>query len=320
MSGTVILPAQECPVVAEVDVLVVGGGAGGIGAAVGAAQNGASVAIVEYNGCLGGLLTSGYITNCEAAVAVSGDNILIRGVFEKLVDRMVEKGGAIRGYELKRSNKYYPFDTSRCENDLQITPWDPEVFKLAADELIQEYGIRPFYYTLVTDVLMDGNVLTGVIIENRSGRQVIRAKRLIDSSGNLILARKAGAECRGVGFRGSMTLMFRVGNVKNIVPSYQPNVKEIPYGAVNFFPLIREGEFRVEMTRYIGSETSAEDYTQGTIACRKQCGEVLQYLKDHWTGFEDAYLIDSAPVLGTICQPHLSGVQSMTKETSKEHH
>ena len=89
MSGTVILPAQECPVVAEVDVLVVGGGAGGIGAAVGAAQNGASVAIVEYNGCLGGLLTSGYITNCEAAVAVSGDNILIRGVFEKLVDRMV---------------------------------------------------------------------------------------------------------------------------------------------------------------------------------------------------------------------------------------
>ena len=120
--------------------------------------------------------------------------------------------------------------------------------------------------------------------------------------------------CRGVGFRGSMTLMFRVGNVKNIVPSYQPNVKEIPYGAVNFFPLIREGEFRVEMTRYIGSETSAEDYTQGTIACRKQCGEVLQYLKDHWTGFEDAYLIDSAPVLGTICQPHLSGVQSMTKE------
>ena len=59
MSGTVILPAQECPVVAEVDVLVVGGGAGGIGAAVGAAQNGASVAIVEYNGWLGGLLTSG---------------------------------------------------------------------------------------------------------------------------------------------------------------------------------------------------------------------------------------------------------------------
>ena len=60
---TYSIPAEECPITAEVDVLVVGGGAGGIGAAVGAAQNGASVAIVEYFGCLGGLLTSGFITN-----------------------------------------------------------------------------------------------------------------------------------------------------------------------------------------------------------------------------------------------------------------
>ena len=108
--------------------------------------------------------------------------------------------------------------------------------------------------------------------------------------------------------------MFRVGNVKNVTPSYQPNVKEIPYGAVNFFPLPREGEFRVEMTRYIGSETSAEDFTRATIECRKQCQQVLKYLKEKWTGFEDAYLIDSAPVVGTICQPHLIGKKSMTKE------
>ena len=314
MGKSVMIPSQECEVAAEVDVLVVGGGAGGIGAAIGAAQNGAKTAVVEYYGCLGGLLTSGYITNCEAAVAVSGNQILIRGVFEKLVDRMVEKGGAIRGYELVKSNKYYPFDTSRCENDLQITPWDPETFKLAADELMEEYGVKIFYYTQVTDVLMEGEKITGVVVENRSGRQVILAKRLIDSSGNLILARKAGAPCRGVGEKGSMTLMFRVGNVKNITPSYKPNVKEIPYGAVNFFPLIREGEFRVEMTRYIGSETSAEDFTNGTIACRKQCREVLQYLKENWTGFEDAYIIDSAPALGTICQPHLVGEKSMTKD------
>ena len=264
MNKKVTLPSQECNVVAEVDVLVVGGGAGGIGAAVGAAQNGASTAIIDMYGALGGLLTNGFITNCEAAVAVSGNRILIKGVFEKLVDRMVEKGGAIRGYELVKSNKYYPFDKSRCENDLQITPWDPEAFKLSADELMEEYGVQVFYYTMVTDVLMDGKRISGVVIENRSGRQVILAKQVIDCSGNLTVARAAGAECRGVGQKGSMTLMFRVGNVKNVTPSYQPNVKEIPYGAVNFFPLPREGEFRVEMTRYIGSETSAEDFTRAT--------------------------------------------------------
>lgn len=314
MGKKMMLPCQECNVAAEVDVLVVGGGAGGIGAAIGAAQNGASVAIVDMYGALGGLLTNGFITNCEAAVAVSGDKVLIRGVFEKLVDRMVDKGGAIRGYELVKTNKYYPFDKSRCENDLQITPWDPEAFKLSADELMEEYGVQVYYYTMVTDILMEGNEVTGAVIENRSGRQVILAKRIVDCSGNLVMARAAGAECRGVGEKGSMTLMFRVGNVKNVTPSYQPNIKEVPYGAVNFFPLIREGEFRVEMTRYIGSETSAEDFTKGTIECRKQCQQVLKYLKENWTGFEEAYMIDSAPVVGTICQPHLVGMKSMTKE------
>lgn len=87
---TVNIPAKACPVVDEVDVLVVGGGAAGIGAAIGAAQCGASVALVEYFGALGGLLTNGYVTNCEAGVAISGDKILIKGVFDKLVTRMVE--------------------------------------------------------------------------------------------------------------------------------------------------------------------------------------------------------------------------------------
>jgi len=161
---------------------------------------------------------------------------------------------------------------------------------------------------------MEENRVTGVVIENRSGRQVILAKRIVDSSGNLVVARGANAECRGVGFKGAMTLMFRVGGVKNIVPSYKPDVKEIPYGAVNFFPLLREGEFRIEMTRYKGSENDAGDWTEGTIECRKQCGMILAYLKEYWTGFEDAYIIDSAPSIGTICQPHLVGEKSMTKD------
>ena len=89
---------------------------------------------------------------------------------------------------------------------------------------------------------------------------------------------------------------------------------DVPYGAVNFVPLIREGDFRVEMTRYIGSENSAEDYTKGTIECRRQCQEVLQYLKEHWIGFEDAYIIDTAPTLGSLAQPALVGEKKMTQE------
>ena len=87
---TVNIPAKACPVVDEVDVLVVGGGAAGIGAAIGAAQCGASVALVEYFGALGGLLTNGYVTNCEAGVAISGDKILI-------IDDFLANGKALEG-------------------------------------------------------------------------------------------------------------------------------------------------------------------------------------------------------------------------------
>ena len=148
---TVNIPAKACPVVDEVDVLVVGGGAAGIGAAIGAAQCGASVALVEYFGALGGLLTNGYVTNCEAGVAISGDKILIKGVFDKLVTRMVEKGGAIRGYDLIRSNKYYPFDTSRCENDLQITPPSSEAF--AALIVLMMPASAPYYMVVTATII-----------------------------------------------------------------------------------------------------------------------------------------------------------------------
>lgn len=134
-------------------------------------------------------------------MAISGDKILIKGVFDKLVTRMVEKGGAIRGYDLIRSNKYYPFDTSRCENDLQITPWDPEAFKLSADELMAEHGVKVYFYTQFTEILKEGNKVVGGVIENRSGRQVILAKRVVDCTGAAAVAQMAGAECCGVGAR-----------------------------------------------------------------------------------------------------------------------
>ena len=107
---TVNIPAKACPVVDEVDVLVVGGGAAGIGAAIGAAQCGASVALVEYFGALGGLLTNGYVTNCEAGVAISGDKILIKGVFGTLFLHHAKRGiqGDAYGRKGRRDSRLRP--------------------------------------------------------------------------------------------------------------------------------------------------------------------------------------------------------------------
>ena len=73
-----------------------------------------------------------------------GDQLLIKGVWQRIQDEMVRRGGAIPAHELIHSNKYYPFDRSRCEKDLQLTIFDPECFKLAADEILTSHpNIQP---------------------------------------------------------------------------------------------------------------------------------------------------------------------------------
>lgn len=309
------LGEKECPIIRDVDIVVCGGGPGGIGAAVAAAKLGARVVIIERFGSLGGLTTTGLVTTCMSGVAYSGDKILIRGVFEKITDMCVSKGGAIRGYELKFSNKFFMYDTSRCEIDRQVTPYDPEVYKLCAEELMDEYGIEIMYYTLVTDTIVEDGVIKGIVVENKSGAQVIMGKEFIDATGDASIARMAGIECTlDKGEKTPMTLMFHFGGAKDIAPSYRPNVEEVPYGAINFFPMIRPGEFRAEMTRYVGNAINGEDLTQATITCRKQIPQVIEYLRSHVPGCEDIYLVSSASVIATLATPRIIGMASLTEK------
>ncbi len=324
MGNYVSIPEKKIPVVIDVDVLVCGGGPAGIGAAVGAAMQGASVAIVERFGCLGGLMTSGLITDSMSASVYSGDKILIRGVWEKLFDRMVDHGTAIRGYELIYSNKFFPFDRSRCEKDHQISLYDVEAVKITADELMEEYGINVLYFTSVTDTIVENQTIKGVIIESKAGMQAIIAKRVIDCTGDAEVAIDTGIKCIGtmgedMHHKGPLTLLFRVGGVEDVVDSYKPDVKEIPYGAINLFPLLRPREFRIEMTRYIGSALNREDMTKAMIECRKQIPQIIEYLRKNLSGCKEMYLIDSATVAGSLAHPKIVGEYSLSSDDVLNH-
>ena len=105
------------------------------------------------------------ITFAEGGVVCSGDQLLIKGVWQRIQDEMVRRGGAIPAHELIHSNKYYPFDRSRCEKDLQLTIFDPECFKLAADEILTSHpNIQPILYTRAVAPIMSGNRVTGVYV------------------------------------------------------------------------------------------------------------------------------------------------------------
>jgi hypothetical protein len=168
-------PSRQIPVMAETDVLVVGGGPGGLAAALAAAREGVETMLLERYGCFGGVITQ----NMVGTIAWYRTN-----------QKTVDAGGI--GVEFEQRAK-------QMEASLPIFLYqvlDTEKFKFIADQLIQEAGIVPLLHCHTVDVIMEGSTIKGVITESKSGRQAILAKRVIDATGDADLACRAGAPYR----------------------------------------------------------------------------------------------------------------------------
>ena len=168
-------PPRQTPVLAETDLLVVGGGPAGLAAALGAARAGAQVMLVERSGCFGGV-----IAQCMVGTIA----------WYRTSEKTVDAGGI--GTEFERRAK--AANASLEVNHYQVL--DTEVFKFIADQTIQEAGITPLLHTQIVDSIVEDGAIAGVISESKSGRQAILAKRVIDASGDADVAARAGAPFR----------------------------------------------------------------------------------------------------------------------------
>jgi hypothetical protein len=168
--------SREIPVIAETDVLVVGSGPGGMAAALGAAREGVQTLMVERYGCLGGNITH---------VGVEG---LAWYRHEKTVD--------VEGIGVEFERRAKEMGATHPEPQSMSQAINADAFKYVADVLVQEAGVTPLLHSLVVDVVMEGDKITGVITESKSGRQAILAKQVIDGSGDADIAHFAGAPYR----------------------------------------------------------------------------------------------------------------------------
>jgi hypothetical protein len=166
-------PARAIEVIHQCDVLVLGSGPGGLAAALAAARTGVSVTLVERFGCFGGNIT---------VVGVEG---LAWYRHEKTVEAM----GI--GWEFEERAK--AMGAASPESQSLSYEIDSEGFKLVADRLVQEAGIHPMLHRLVVAPIMDGDLLKGVIVESKAGREAILAHRIIDATGDADIAHRAGA-------------------------------------------------------------------------------------------------------------------------------
>jgi hypothetical protein len=167
-------PARILPVMAETDVLVIGGGPGGLSAALASAREGVETILVERYGCFGGVITQAMI----GTLAWYRSNACT-----------VDAGGI--GVEFEQRAKAMGASLSVFLYEVV----DTEIFKFIADQMVQEAGIIPVLHCMTVDVVMEGDTIKGVVTESKSGRQAIMAKRIIDATGDADIAYRAGAPC-----------------------------------------------------------------------------------------------------------------------------
>ena len=116
----------------NVDVLVVGGGPAGVCAAISAARNGAKTMVVEQSGMLGGMATQGLVGPFMTCYDKAGEKMIIRGLFEEIVERLVARGGALHPKNVFGNGPYSAWIPKGHDH---VTPFDPEELKVLLDEM-----------------------------------------------------------------------------------------------------------------------------------------------------------------------------------------
>ena len=347
----------------KTDVLIVGGGTAGFVAAIAAARNGAKVIIVEQHDYLGGSHSGGMVMMIRSMRHMRApkdpknlyekklmmaqyessfdDQQVVYSIAQEYLDRMIEVKAAWgkKGHAAAR----------------QL--FDPEIAKWVIDSMVMEAGVDVWFYSQATDMLMEGNRVKGLVIENLLERTEIEAAVTIDTTGDGEVCAAAGAPFEKGnptdGLSQPLTLYFNIGGVNfeksieymkanplefgqeyvdtilRLIRENKPitllplkgKIKEavangdypIPYGLTSVNPetatylnrpMFRNGKFRYESAvinmdmAYNIDTTSRAELTKATIAMRNMAVKMVDFYRKYVPGYEDAYLIHTAPFIG----------------------
>ncbi len=292
----IVEPQRTLPVESEYDVVVVGGGIAGVGAAIAAARGGCNTLVVEQTSALGGLATMGLV------------NIPLdyrSGIGEEMI-RELE---AVDGHWHRNS--------------------DPEKHKLVLDRMVTAAGCDILFVTSVVDAIVRRGAICGVVVESKAGRQAILARRVIDCSGDADAAHFAGCECsvgrETDGYTQGCSLEFRLGGVdwdkyqksqcKATDPRWEALIDralqtdDLPYPIDNHLNWMTHVPGRPE---HCGMDEVSicfahsrhckplcnRDLTRMYLEGREQCDILWKFVRKSVPGFEKSWLLDTAPLLG----------------------
>lgn len=306
----------------DYDVVVAGGGASGLIAAVSAARLGAKTAVIERQGCLGGTATTGMVA--QYVGFYNRDTRVVGGLPWEFTQRIRALGGT-EGF-----HRYIMAEASANPVPLINLPFNPEIVKIAADELAQEAGVDIHLHSQIVRPVMEGGAVRGVVLETVSGRSALRANAVVDASGDGVLAAAAGVPHEGADLgrgRQPCTLVFRMSGVNakrfRAVPREEKRaialqgLKEgrIYWESLSFCSTPGGQDAVSLMSRVFDIDAlEAADATRAELAGRQQVKSIVRFLRERVPGFENAILASIAARVGVRETRRVVGKHTLTEQ------
>jgi hypothetical protein len=314
----VLIKPKEVQVSREVDVLVVGGGPAGIGAAVSAARTGASTLLLEKRGFLGGNITACYVETCNWFL--TGTKFSTHGLYAEIEDAYRLEYG--RSHDIRGDNCRFSADYLR----------------IYLDELMEKERVQVLLHSFVNDVVVEDGHILAVIIQTKQGPAAVAAKVVIDATGDGDVAVAAGVPFKQGrdkdGFCQPGTLNFRVAGVdarylseqgdklKEIGRKFEKDYlsgrtgldckrKDLPFGRLTNAGMISYINYPCS---YMIDPTSNVDLSRGEVECRKYIKQFMKYMRNNFHGFEGIELASIAPEIGFRDSRRIEGKYCLTHQ------
>lgn len=313
------VPAEELEVMADVDLVVAGGGSAGCAAAICAAREGLRTVLVEDMPFFGGMSTGGAVGTYCGFFLLEEDGSMtptVGGLPLEIAETLRERGHA-----------YGPVPV----RDSAALPYVPWGVKRLLDELVsREASLTPLLHARVTHAEFLNGRVEGVVVETRGGRLALRAGAFIDATGDAALARACGLPIERHAGSQFPSMMFTMQGVDTgqalanlgrlqtaIDESFES--EQLPRRSGHLIPTSRPGEVQVALSR-VSIEgrpidgTDPLELTRGEIEGRAQAERLADFLRRKMPGFENAFLGDTAARLGIRETVHVRGIYALTED------
>ena len=328
-------PGRKIPIYHRCDVLVVGGGPSGTAAAAAAARQGAQVTLLERYNHLGGLSTGGLVIWIDRMSDWQGQWV-IRGFAEELFGRLPSDAVAGPpatdwGSQDPQKAAYWSQRTASYHGVVTWSPTiDPERLKLLSQEILLERGVKLAYHSWAAQPIVVDGAVQGVTFESKEGRMALMAKVVVDATGDGDLFARAGAafdndieeadvhHCMNTAWLFAGVDMGRWIDFKAGQPDAFNAFMSKGREACGLFerPFV---SWRNDVALFMGprqtgySALDVDDLTEVEVRSHRAMEKHLAYYRAHAPGFENAYMMVSAPQIGVRHARRLKGVDAVLR-------